>query len=323
MGEGGSAKKGGPKLAFWEDFMLAGVAAGVSKTAAAPIERVKLLVQNQGEMIKSGRLKEPYKGIVDCSRRVLMEEGMVSFWRGNMANVIRYFPTQALNFAIKPVVSRMFDVKKSDGYWAFFAANIASGGMAGIGSLFFVYSLDFVRTRLANDKKSAKGGGERQFNGMIDVYKKIIQTDGVFGLYRGFVISAVGIFIYRGLYFGLYDSLKPLIPADASGFVANFFLGWGVTNLAGLASYPIDTIRRRMMMTSGEAAKYRSSLHAAGDIYAKEGFVSFFKGAGANILRGIAGAGVLSGFDLFQDWYIELRTGVKPDPGTRKSSGGG
>jgi solute carrier family 25 (adenine nucleotide translocator) protein 4/5/6/31 len=321
MGEG--AKKGGPKLAFWEDFMLAGVAAGVSKTAAAPIERVKLLVQNQGEMIKSGRLREPYKGIVDCARRVMMEEGVVSFWRGNMANVIRYFPTQALNFAIKPVVSRMFDVKKSDGYWAFFGANIASGGFAGVGSLFFVYSLDFVRTRLANDKKSAKGGGERQFNGMLDVYKKIIQTDGIFGLYRGFVISAVGIFIYRGLYFGLYDSLKPLIPADASGFVANFFLGWGVTNLAGLASYPIDTIRRRMMMTSGEAAKYRSSMHATSDIYQKEGMLAFFKGAGANILRGIAGAGVLSGFDLFQDWYIELRTGVKPDPGTRKSSGGG
>jgi len=240
-----------------------------------------------------------------------------------MANVIRYFPTQALNFAIKPVVSRFFNVKKSDGYWTFFAANIASGGCAGVGSLFFVYSLDFVRTRLANDKKSAKGGGERQFNGMIDVYKKILQTDGVFGLYRGFVISAVGIFIYRGLYFSLYDSFKPLIPPNASGFISNFFLGWGVTNLAGLASYPIDTIRRRMMMTSGESAKYRSSIHAMSDILAKEGFMSFFKGAGANILRGIAGAGVLSGFDLFTDFYIELRTGMKPDPNQRKSSGGG
>ena len=40
------------KLGFAENFMLSGVAAGVSKTAAAPIERVKLLVQNQDEMIK-------------------------------------------------------------------------------------------------------------------------------------------------------------------------------------------------------------------------------------------------------------------------------
>jgi len=299
-----------PKLHFLEDFMLAGVAAGVSKTAAAPIERVKLLVQNQGEMLKSGRLKEPYKGVVDCASRVVSEEGFGSFWRGNLANVVRYFPTQALNFAIKPVISRMFNVKKEDGYLNFVAANIASGGVAGVGSLFFVYSLDFVRTRLAADSKSAKGGGERQFNGMFDVYKKILATDGIAGLYRGFVISAVGIFIYRGFYFGLYDSVKAVLPGG-SNFATNFALGWGVTTLSGLASYPIDTIRRRMMMTSGEGAKYRSSMHAFTEILAKEGVPSLFKGAGANILRGIAGAGVLSGFDLFQEWYIFFRTGVK------------
>jgi len=305
-----AAKPAAPKLHFLEDFMLAGVAAGVSKTAAAPIERVKLLVQNQGEMLKSGRLTEPYKGVVDCARRVIAEEGVGSFWRGNLANVVRYFPTQALNFAIKPVVSRMFNVKKEDGYLMFVGANIASGGVAGVGSLFFVYSLDFVRTRLAADSKSAKKGGERQFNGMLDVYKKIIQTDGIAGLYRGFVISAVGIFIYRGFYFGLYDSVKAVLPGG-SNFATNFILGWGVTTLSGLASYPIDTIRRRMMMTSGEGTKYRSSFHCFTEVVSKEGVPSLFKGAGANILRGIAGAGVLSGFDLFQEWYIYLRTGVK------------
>lgn len=312
-----SDKKEPVKLHFLEDFLLAGTAAGVAKTAAAPIERVKLLVQNQGEMLKTGRLKEPYKGVIDCATRVIKDEGIISFWRGNLANVVRYFPTQALNFAIKPVVSRMFNVKKSDGYIQFVAANIASGGIAGIGSLIFVYSLDFVRTRLANDAKSAKVGGERQFNGMLDVYRKIIKSDGITGLYRGFAISAVGIFIYRGFYFGLYDSAKAVLPGSG-GFVTNFILGWGVTTLAGLASYPIDTIRRRMMMTSGEGAKYRSSFHAATEIMAKEGFMSFFRGAGANILRGIAGAGVLSGFDLFQAWYIEFRTGA-PGKGSFKA----
>jgi len=309
-----------PKLNFIEDFLLAGFAAGVSKTAAAPIERVKLLVQNQGEMLKSGRLKEPYKGIVDCAARVTREEGVVMFWRGNLANVMRYFPTQALNFAIKPVISRYFNVKKEDGYVLFVAANIASGGFAGVGSLIFVYSLDFVRTRLAADNKSAKGGGERQFNGMLDVYKKILKTDGIAGLYRGFVVSAVGIFIYRGFYFGLYDSAKAVLPGN--NFLSNFILGWGVTTLSGLASYPIDTIRRRMMMTSGEGAKYRSSIHAFTEILTKEGVPALFKGAGANILRGIAGAGVLSGFDLFQEYYIYFRTGVKGGSTTFKAGSG-
>lgn len=86
---------------FVIDFLMGGVSAAVSKTAAAPIERVKLLIQNQDEMLKAGRLSEPYKGIGDCFSRTMKDEGLVSLWRGNTANVIRYFPTQAshrLNF---------------------------------------------------------------------------------------------------------------------------------------------------------------------------------------------------------------------------------
>jgi len=288
---------------FAIDFLMGGVSAAVSKTAAAPIERVKLLIQNQDEMIKSGRLAEPYKGIGDCFKRVISEEGFVSLWRGNTANVIRYFPTQALNFAFKDYFKRMFGFSKDkDGYWTWFAGNLASGGAAGACSLAFVYSLDYARTRLANDNKSAKKGGERQFNGLIDVYKKTLATDGIAGLYRGFTISCVGIIVYRGLYFGMYDSLKPVVLTGAmrDSFIGSFLLGWSITIGAGLASYPIDTIRRRMMMTSGEAVKYKSSMHAASEIVKKEGVSSLFKGAGANVLRAVAGAGVLAGYDWLQ-----------------------
>lgn len=79
---------------FMIDFLMGGVSAAVSKTAAAPIERVKLLIQNQDEMIKAGRLSEPYKGITDCFARTMKDEGVIALWRGNTANVIRYFPTQ-------------------------------------------------------------------------------------------------------------------------------------------------------------------------------------------------------------------------------------
>ena len=112
-------------------------------------------------------------------------------------------------------------------------------------------------------------------------------------------------FLVRSLttfrYFGLYDSVKPLLPQSLQGsFLASFILGFGVTNLAGLASYPVDTVRRRMMMTSGEAVKYKSSADAFRQIVQKEGYKSLFKGAGANVLRAIAGAGVLSGYDQLQ-----------------------
>jgi len=288
---------------FVIDFLMGGVSAAVSKTAAAPIERVKLLIQNQDEMLKSGRLDRKFNGITECFSRTIKNEGVVSLWRGNTANVIRYFPTQALNFAFRDTYKSMFAFKKErDGYAKWMAGNLASGGAAGATSLLFVYSLDYARTRLANDAKGAKTGGDRQFNGLIDVYKKTLATDGIAGLYRGFGPSVLGIVVYRGLYFGLYDSIKPVVlvgPLEGN-FLASFLLGWGVTTGAGIASYPLDTIRRRMMMTSGEAVKYKGSMDAARQIVAKEGVKSLFKGAGANILRGVAGAGVLSIYDQMQ-----------------------
>ena len=89
------------KLGFSENFVLSGIAAAVAKTSAAPIERVKLLLQNQGELLKQGRLERSYSGVRDCVVRTYSHEGISSFWRGNFASVIRYFPQQALNFAFK------------------------------------------------------------------------------------------------------------------------------------------------------------------------------------------------------------------------------
>jgi solute carrier family 25 (adenine nucleotide translocator) protein 4/5/6/31 len=281
---------------------MGGVSAAVSKTLAAPIELIKLRIQNMDEMLKVGALDKPYNGISDCAKRVVAEEGFNALWKGNFVNVLRYFPTQALNFSFKDYYKQKFSFNKTkDGYAKWFVGNLASGGAAGATSLAFVYSLDYARTRLTNDNKSAKTGGQKQFNGLIDCYKKTLATDGIQGLYRGFVISCVGIVIYRGLYFGMYDSFKPLLPSNVRDSLAvNFALGWVVTVGAGLASYPIDTIRRRMMMTSGQAVKYKSSIDAAQQIMAKEGVKSFFKGAGANILRAVAGAGVLAGYDKLQ-----------------------
>jgi len=295
------------KLGFAENFLLSGAAAGVSKTAAAPIERVKLLVQNQGEMIKQGLLDKPYNGVADCTMRVLRTEGVYPFWRGNLANVLRYFPTQALNFAFKDSIKAVFKTPKDAPDFVKFGTNIASGGAAGTMSLLFVYSLDYARTRLANDCKGGVCNTARQYNGLVDVYVKTLKSDGIQGLYRGFAISAVGIFIYRGLYFGLYDTIKPIVLGADAGVGISFILGWVVTVTAGLISYPIDTVRRRMMMTSGTGEKYKGSIDCFMTVTRNEGFMSLMKGAGANILRGVAGAGVLAGFDKFKELYVAFR----------------
>ena len=118
-------------------------------------------------------------------------------------------------------------MSKTDSYIVKLSKNIASGGMAGAMSLCLLYSLNYARTRLANDAKSGKRG-ERQFNGLIDVYKKTLKSDGFVGLYRGFVISCVGITVYRGCYFGFYDTLKPVVLRDNASFLPAYALGQSV-----------------------------------------------------------------------------------------------
>uniref|UniRef100_A0A3P9D7Z0 ADP/ATP translocase n=1 Tax=Maylandia zebra TaxID=106582 RepID=A0A3P9D7Z0_9CICH len=236
---------------FMKDFLAGGIAAAISKTAVAPIERVKLLLQVQ-HASKQITAETQYKGIIDCVVRIPKEQGFISFWRGNLANVIRYFPTQALNFAFKDKYKKIFlggvDQKKQ--FWRYFAGNLASGGAAGATSLCFVYPLDFARTRLAAD--IGKGTAEREFTGLGNCIAKIFKTDGLKGLYLGFNVSVQGIIIYRAAYFGCFDTAKGMLPDPKNThIIVSWMIAQTVTAVAGLISYPFDTVRRRMMMQSG------------------------------------------------------------------------
>eukprot|EP00922_Rhytidocystis_sp_ex-Travisia-forbesii_P031192 GHVS01046019.1.p1 GENE.GHVS01046019.1~~GHVS01046019.1.p1 ORF type:complete len:348 (+),score=55.59 GHVS01046019.1:77-1045(+) len=291
-------------LGFLSDFAAGGISAGISKTIVAPIERVKMLLQTQDSIpdIKSGKV-ERYTGVTNCFGRVSKEQGVMSLWRGNMANVVRYFPTQAFNFAFKDTFKRMFpkyDQKKEMG--KFFATNVASGAMAGASSLLLVYPLDFVRTRLAADVGK---NSEREFTGLVDCLRKVYNRTGFMSLYQGFGVSVQGIIVYRGAYFGAYDTAKAVLFEDEKK--ANIMMKWGVaqtvTACAGIVSYPFDTVRRRMMMmagrkaTSGDEIQYTGTSDCWKKVLQQEGFKGFFKGAWSNVLRGAGGALVLVFYD--------------------------
>ncbi|XP_017143246.1 ADP,ATP carrier protein [Drosophila miranda] len=302
---GGGGGKSKDFKGFMMDFMMGGVSAAIAKTAVAPIERVKLILQVQ-EVSKQIAQDQRYKGIMDCFIRIPKEQGFSSLWRGNLANVIRYFPTQALNFAFKDVYKTVFlgGVDKHKQFWRHFMGNLASGGAAGATSLCFVYPLDFARTRLAADVGK---GGSREFNGLIDCLVKVVKTDGPIGLYRGFIVSVQGIIIYRASYFGFYDTCRDFLPNPKS---TPFYVSWAiaqvVTTVAGIASYPFDTVRRRMMMQSGlkkSEMVYKNTAHCWLMIAKQEGMAAFFKGALSNVIRGTGGALVLAIYDEFQKYF--------------------
>ena len=175
--------------------------------------------------------------------------------------------------------------------------------------MLFVYSLDYARTRLANDAKSSKSGGTRQFNGLVDVYKKTLASDGIAGLYRGFVPSVVGIIVYRGLYFGVYDSLSAFSDFQVAIYEFIFFQSllsssvllrvhsWLLSVLVGVSPSALVSphipwtlsgkkilqllliyflmsicLSRRMMMTSGSGVNYKSMFDAGSQVI---GFATF------------------------------------------------
>eukprot|EP01039_Chlorochromonas_danica_P010018 gene10018-11078_t len=295
-----SDKKEGPNpYGFLVDFAAGGISGAVAKTATAPIERVKLIIQTQdaNPLIKSGQVAR-YTGIGNCFTRVYQEQGFGAFWRGNFTNVIRYFPTQAFNFAFKDQIKALFPKysPKTEFGW-FFLTNMASGGLAGAGSLCIVYPLDYARTRLASDV----GKGQRSFNGLADCLKKTAAgPSGVLGLYNGFGVSVAGIIPYRGVYFGMFDSLAGINPFKKDtgiiGLASKFAIAQATAITAGYASYPFDTIRRRLQMQSEKPKDqwlYKGTVDCFWKILKEEGSSALFKGAGANALRTVGSALVL------------------------------
>jgi len=290
--------------AFAMDFALGGFSGAIAKTMTAPIERVKLLIQTQdaNPLIRSGEVQR-YTGIADCFKRVHSEQGMAAFWRGNMTNCIRYFPTQAFNLSFKDTIKKMFPkANPNTEFLKFFAINMASGGLAAAGSLCIVYPLDYARTRLASDV----GGGKKTFDGLADCIRKTAGGPGGVGaLYSGFGVSLMGIIPYRGFQLGAFDTIVGLNPYKMDKGVMGALTTFAAAQIAITAgagiSYPFDTVRRRLQMQAEKPVEehvYKGTVDCLKKIAAEEGVgKGLYKGFVANCLRSVGGAMVLVFYD--------------------------
>uniref|UniRef100_A0A7S1WM20 ADP/ATP translocase n=1 Tax=Alexandrium catenella TaxID=2925 RepID=A0A7S1WM20_ALECA len=295
--------------AFMMDFALGGFSGAVAKTLTAPIERIKLVVQTQdaNPKIRSGEVPR-YKGIVDCGTRIYKEQGMKRFWDGNFTNCIRYFPTQAFNLAFKDTFKKMFPKYNPKTQFAqFFGANLVSGGLAAAGSLTIVYPLDYARTRLASDV----GSGKKTFTGLGDCMKKTAAgPGGVMALYTGFGVSVVGIVGYRGLQLGCFDTITGLNPwkkdKGVLGALTTFAAAQTAITIGAGATYPFDTVRRRLQMQSEKPVEehlYKGTKDCFQKIAAEEGLAKgLYKGFLANVVRSIGGALVLVFYDRAKNY---------------------
>jgi len=278
-----------------------GVSGAVSKTITAPLEKVKLAIQNQDSnpRILSGEMKR-YTGMANCFTRHITELGPASLWRGNFANCIRYVPTAAFNLAFKDNIKKLFPKydRKTD-FGKFAGAQIASGAAAGGCANTLVYPLVYVRTVLGADL-----GKVKKYNGMLDCIKKTIAENGFLSLYNGLGPSTIGIVVYRGAQFGLQDILKAFNPyqkeVSVIGLASKFAVAQAAVSFSGVVSYPFDTLQRRLQIEASkpEGEKmYTGMADCAKKIMKAEGPGGFFKGALANVLRGTGAAIVLVMYD--------------------------
>lgn len=262
--------------------------------------------------------------------RVPKEQGITALWRGNTANCLRYFPTQAMNFAFKERYQRMFVRPREEvGFATWFAGYLAAGGAAGATSLTVSYPLEYCYTRLAADTGAhghapvaagAAGAAAakpvRQYNGIVDCIVKTVKSDGIRGIYRGYGPSVAGIIVYRAGYFGLFDFSKEyLMPmvgmgkdstaSKTSQVLSKFCLALMVDIFSAMAAYPLDTVRRSMMMMSGRQDKlYNNSFQCFRYIYQQGGIPAFYKGAMTNNIRAIGSALVLVLYDELRTVFI-------------------
>lgn len=128
---------------FLAHFITGGISGIISKTIAAPIERIKLLLQATHTHPKiQADPSKTYTNTRSTFHRIITEEGPLSLWRGNLANCARYSLTQAINFAgkeeFKILIDKIFfpdfaaisDSQKSFGYRL--GRNVVSAGSAGM-----------------------------------------------------------------------------------------------------------------------------------------------------------------------------------------------
>merc|ERR1712157_371984 len=242
-----------------------GVSGAVSKTITAPLEKVKLAIQNQDSnpRVLSGEMKR-YTGMGNCFVRHITELGPTSLWRGNVANCIRYVPTAAFNLAFKDNIKKLFP----------------------------------------KYNKNTDFGKVKKYTGMGDCIMKTIREQGFFSLYNGIGPSTIGIVVYRGAQFGLQDILKAFNPYQkeftAIGLASKFAVAQVAVSVSGVVAYPFDTMQRRLQIEASkpkDQQMYSGMADCFGKILKTEGPGGFFKGALANILRGTGAALVLVIYD--------------------------
>ncbi|EAL68968.1 hypothetical protein DDB_G0276933 [Dictyostelium discoideum AX4] len=162
-------------------------------------------------------------------------------------------------------------------------SNLIAGAIAGVIGSSVVFPLDFVKTRLQQQRVSIDGS--KQYNGIIDCFKKVIKNEGgVRGLYRGLSSNLIGIIPEKALKLAMNDYFRTRFQGDRS-----YIKLWEEVASGGLAGMcqvvatnPMELVKIRMQV-SGLSGK-KASLK---EVVSELGIKGLYKGTASTLLRDV------------------------------------
>lgn len=291
-----------PQLSFLEDLLIAGSVSTSAITVFYPASRLRVVLEHARSSASAASAASHRGASLGYMPRAMLAVG----WKGAWQQLAKDVPWVTLTVSLKNHLCRMLNYHEDiDGYPRWLAANLAAGASAGSLSHCSLYSFDYARMRLHHDKMGLYGA-RRQYTGVADVFRKTLASDGISGLYRGFVFSCASQALFSAWFFGLYDSLKPLMGPHQDQLLPCFLLGWAVGGSAGFIARPLQAIRE-LHMSAEPARPFSGTLR---QLFQQKQALS----SGTSWLRprthplfGMAGGGFLALFDYASASYIKVR----------------
>ncbi|CAA2971497.1 mitochondrial substrate carrier family B-like [Olea europaea subsp. europaea] len=230
--------------------------------------------------------------------RIVNEEGLRAFWKGNLVTIAHRLPYSSVNFcAYEHYKSILKSIPGLDGHGGNASAGIlvhfVGGGLSGITAASATYPLDLVRTRLAAQRNAI------YYQGIWHAVRTICRDEGFLGLYKGLGATLLGVGPSIAISFSVYETLRSYWhsqrPNDSAVAVS---LACG--SLSGIASstatFPLDLVRRRMQLegAAGRARVYNTGLLGTfRHIIRAEGLHGLYRGIMPEYYKVVPSAGII------------------------------
>lgn len=240
-----------------------------------------------------GLSKTKSLSIATLYRSIVANEGIVGLWAGNGANLVRIFPAKGVVFASNDLWRNQMrkltshkDEKKLPSHLSFLA-----GGLSGTTATAVTYPLDFARGRMSG-KLATSVDKPRVYSGIVSTIKLTVKDEGFLALYKGATPTLLGAIPYEGIKFGTVGLLDSTFPiSDDMQMTESVWqkVCFGAVGgvMAGLITYPNDTVRRLLQMqgSRGTVDVYTGYWDCVRKVYKQYGVTRFYSGITINLIR--------------------------------------